>query len=354
MGNVPEPLEFDPRIYQDIRETLAAARRKTCAAVNEAMVSAYWEIGRQIVEAQGERAEYGKRLLEYLAERLTKEFGKGFDATNLRKMRQFYLTFEKRDALRPELSWTHYRLIMRAPTEKQRLFYMNEAADEGWSSRQLERQINSSYYERLLASRAKETSGDVEETRTVETIIEAENVFKDPYVLEFLDLRQDAAVSESDLESALIARLQDFMLELGRGFSFVARQKRVSDDADHYYIDLVFYNYILKCFVLIDLKTGRLSPQDVGQMDFYVRLYDDQYRLPGDNPTVGIILCARKNDAVAKYSALADKGNLMASQYLTCLPSEEELAKRLEYERALLENESLKRRIEDAEEGESE
>lgn len=350
MGNVPEPLEFDPRIYQDIRETLAAARRKTCVAVNEAMVTAYWEIGRQIVEAQGERAEYGKRLLAYLAERLTKEFGKGFTERNLYQMKQFYCAFPKVHALRAELSWTHYRLIMRLPTEKQRLFYMNEAADEQWSSRQLERQINTSYYERLLASRSKDQQGADKDIRVAEPVTRAGTVFKDPYVLEFLDLKQEASVSESDLEHALIERLQDFMLELGRGFSFVARQKRISDDADHYYIDLVFYNYVLKCFVLIDLKTGKLSPQDVGQMDFYVRLYDDQFRLPGDNPTVGIILCAQKNDTVAKYSALADRGNLMASQYVTCLPSEEELAERLEYERSLLEAEGLKRRIEESEE----
>ncbi len=349
MGNIPEPLEFDPHIYDDIRETLAAARRKTCIAVNEAMVNAYWEIGRQIVEAQGERAEYGKRLLEYLAARLTREFGKGFDATNLRKMRQFYLAFEKRDALRLELSWTHYRLIMRLPTEKQRAFYMNEAADEQWSSRQLERQISTSYYERLLASRHDEKHCAIDRASASVSIPAVDNVFKDPYVSEFLDLKQDASVSENDLEHALIERLQDFMLELGKGFSFVARQQRISDDADHYYIDLVFYNYVLKCFVLIDLKTGKLSPQDVGQMDFYVRLYDDQRRLPGDNPTVGIILCAQKNDTVAKYSALADKNTLMASQYVTCLPSEEELAERLAYERKLLEAEQLKTIIEESE-----
>ena len=330
--------EFDPSIYDNIRETLEEAHSKTRAAVNEAMVSAYWEIGRQIVEAQGERAEYGKRLIGYLSERLTKEFGKGFTKRNLWQMKQFFLAFPIVHAVRAELSWTHYRLIMRLPDEKRRVFYMNEAANEGWSSRQLERQICSSYYERLLASQAEQETAPRGKISRSEPTTKATDIFKDPYVLEFLDLKEDKTLHESDLEQALIDRLQDFMLELGKGFSFVARQKRISDDADHYYIDLVFYNYILKCFVLVDLKTGKLTPQDVGQMDFYVRLYEDQFMLPGDNPPVGIILCAQKNSTVAKYSALSDKNNLFASQYMTYLPTEEELARRIGYERRLLEN----------------
>lgn len=326
--------EFDPSIYNNIRETLEEARRKTRVAVNEAMVTAYWEIGRQIVEAQGERAEYGKRLMRYLSERLTEEYGRGFTERNLQAIRQFYLAFRIPHALRAELSWTHYRLIIRLANEEKRHFYMNEAANEGWSSRQLERQIHSSYYERRLASQGKTR----EKVSQGEPIARADDIFKDPYVLEFLDLKEDKTLHESDLEQALIDRLQDFMLELGKGFSFVARQKRISDDTDHYYIDLVFYNYMLKCFVLVDLKTGKLTPQDVGQMDFYVRLYEDQFMLPGDNPPVGIILCAQKNCTVAKYSALSDKNNLFASQYMTYLPTEEELARQIGYERRLLEN----------------
>lgn len=224
-------------IYNNIRETLEETRSKIRVAVNEAMVTAYWEIGRQIVEAQGERAEYGKRLMKYLSERLTEEFGKGFTVRNLRAMRQFYLAFQKRHAVRAELSWTHYRLIISLPDNKRRSFYRDEAANEGWSSRQLERQIHSSYYERRLASQGQAR----EKVSQSEPIARADDIFKDPYVLEFLDLREDKTLHESDLEQALIDRLQDFMLELGKGFSFVARQKRISDDADHYYIDLVFY-----------------------------------------------------------------------------------------------------------------
>lgn len=339
MGDTSSVFAVDPQIYEDIRETLAEARRKTCVAVNEAMVGAYWEIGRQIVEAQSERAEYGKQLIAYLAEKLTKEFGKGFTQRSLWQMKQFYRSFPKVHALRAELSWTHYRLLMRVPDEKRRMFYMNEAATERWSSRQLERQISTSYYERPLMSQDSGRKRVQQEIHTTTPLTKADDILKDPYVLEFLDIKEPESLQESDLEQALIAKLQEFMLELGKGFSFVARQKHVSDGMRHYYIDLVFYNYYMKCFVLIDLKTGRLTPQDVGQMDFYVRLYDDQYRLPEDNPPIGIILCAEKNVTVAKYSALADGKNLLASQYTTCLPTEDELAARVAYERELLENE---------------
>lgn len=324
--------ELDKGVYENIREVLLTARNKTYSAINDAMVNAYWDIGRQIAEAQGERAEYGKQLMKYLSENLTDEFGKGFTVRNLQQMRQFYFAFQNAHTLCAELSWSHYRLLSRVENRERREFYTQEAASEGWSVRQLDRQINSFYYERLLATRDSKKSEVVNEIRHLEPKTEADGILKDPYVLEFLNLKQDKAYLESELEQALIDKLQEFLLELGKGFSFVARQKRISDNTDHYYIDLVFYNYILKCFVLIDLKTGKLTHQDVGQMDFYVRLFQERYSLPDDNPPIGIILCADKSEAVAKYSVLVDKENLLASKYMLYLPTEEELAHAIEGE----------------------
>ena len=330
----------DDHVYEGIRQTLEKARRRTARAVNAVMVETYWEVGRQLAEAVGERAEYGKHLLPYLSERLTVEFGRGFDVTNLRKMRQFYAAFPKRDALRLELSWTHYRHLMRVQSEDARSWYMDEAAASGWSERELGRQIATECYERLLQTqraRALEDKPSQKEEETQEIAVAcslepAANIFKDPYVLEFVDL-DPAYYLESDLEEALIRSLRDFLLELGRGFAFVGRQQRVSDGGEDYYIDLVFFNYLLNCFVLIDLKTGKLDPRDVGQMDFYRRLFDAQRKPQGANPTVGIILCAEKSETVAKYSALADGNALLAAEYLTHLPSEEELARVLERNR---------------------
>lgn len=322
--------ESAQQTYEDIRGTIVQSRGRALAAVNHEMVCAYWKIGKRIVEEQGERAEYGKRLIEYLSARLTEEFGKGFDRSNLRNMRKFYLAFPIRDALRRELSWTHYRLIMKLKSVEQREFYMHEAADENWSSRQLSRQINAHYFERLLSSSPSCASEARAAAKALVPRARVDEVIKDPYVLDFLDLSEDNRFAEKDLEQAIIDRLQLFLLELGKGFSFVARQKRISDGEDDYFIDLVFYNYHLKCFVLIDLKTGKLTPQDVGQMDFYMRLYEDKFRLPEDNPPIGIILCSNKNKTVARYSALADSKGLFASEYVLYLPSEEELANEVE------------------------
>lgn len=322
--------ESAQQAYEDIRATVAQSRGRALAAVNHEMVRAYWEIGKRIVEEQGERAEYGKRLIEYLSERLTKEFGKGFDKRNVHYMKQFYLTFPIVNALRSQLSWTHYRLIMKLKSAEQREFYMNEAANENWSSRQLSRQINSHYYERLLSGASSYQDEVRTEVKALVPRARVDEVIKDPYVLDFLDLPEDNRFAEKDLEQAIIDRLQLFLLELGKGFSFVARQKRISDGEEDYFIDLVFYNYFLKCFVLIDLKTGKLTPQDVGQMDFYVRLYTDKFKLPEDNPPIGIILCSSKNKTVARYSALADNKALFASEYVLYLPSEEELASEVE------------------------
>lgn len=320
----------DETVYQSVRSTLASARTKAAAAVNDAMVSAYWEIGRQIAEAQGDRAEYGKHLMKYLSERLTAEFGKGFTERNLRAMRQLYLAYPIRHTLCAELSWSHYRLIIRIEDPVRRDFYVRSAVEERWTVRQLDRQIHSFYYERLLATRAEGKDKVRQEIQQLEPPTKADDVLKDPYVLDFLELNGNSDFLETDLEQAPMDKLQQFLLELGKGFSFVARQQRISADGDHYYIDLVFYHYILKCFVLIDLKTGKLTPQDIGQMDFYVRLFDDQCTRADDNPTIGIVLCANRNKTVAKYSALADGRGVFASQYVLCLPTEEELSQALE------------------------
>lgn len=310
----------------DIRTLINEARKQVVHTVNTVMVATYWEIGRRIVEEEqngNDRAEYGKYLIKNLAEALTVDFGKGFGETNLKYFRQFYLTFPIRHAVRDELSWTHYRQLIRVENEEARNFYLKEAADCAWSSRQLERQINSFYYQRLLASQNKDIVKKEAEQNNA-SITPAE-VLKDPYILEFLDLKENKDYLEADLESALISQLQDFLLELGKGFSFVARQQRITTEAGkHYYIDLVFYNYLLKCFVLIDLKIGILTPQDVGQMDLYVRLYEKQKRTATDNPTIGIILCSQNDETVVEYSMLAESKQLFASQYKLYLPTEEE------------------------------
>nr|WP_276538469.1 PDDEXK nuclease domain-containing protein [Dehalobacterium formicoaceticum] len=329
--------ELDTNLYQGIRNTLAEARSKAYSAVNSAMVEAYWEIGKQIDKAVGERAEYGKGLLKYLAGQLTAEFGKGFNESSLRRMRQFFKTFPNRAALWHELSWSHYRLLMKLEDDSRREFYGRECVESAWSVRQLERQINSFYYERLLATKKSGVESVKNEIHALEPKTSPDYILKDPYVLEFLDLKENRDYHESDLEQALIDKLQEFLLELGKGFSFVARQKRITIEGDHYYIDLVFYNYILKCFVVIDLKAGKLTYQDIGQIDFYVRYFEDNVKLQGDNPTIGIVLCTDKNDTMAKYSVLSENENLFASKYMLYLPTEEELTHELKREREIIE-----------------
>ncbi|MDR1317295.1 MAG: PDDEXK nuclease domain-containing protein [Spirochaetales bacterium] len=326
-------------VYDSIRATLVAARRKVYSAVNQTMVEAYWDIGRHIMEAQNNsaRAEYGAQLLKYLSERLTGEFGKGFDESSLRRMRQFYQTFPIRATLRHKLSWSHYRLLMKINDLPRREFYLNECAECNWSSRQLERQVTTFYYERILATRKDGRESVKNEIQKTEPKTDPDYILKDPYILEFLDLKENKNYHESELEQAIIDNLQEFLLELGKGFSFVARQKRITIDGDHYYIDLVFYNYILKCFVVIDLKTGKLNYQDIGQIDFYVRYFEENIKRADDNPTIGIVLCSEKNDTMVKYSVLSDNDHLFASKYMLYLPTEEELKKELERERKLIE-----------------
>ena len=326
-------------LYNEIKEILELARSKAYKSVNFAMVEAYWNIGKTIVVKQGGemRAEYGKNLLKELSKQLTKDFGKGFTVTNLKYMRQFYLTFQKRHALRDELSWTHYRLIMRVENENARQFYLDECIAANWSTRQLERQINSFFYERILSSKEKDSVR--EEIFSLEKSKQPEDVIKDPYVLEFLGLKQSATLYEKELEGALIEHLQTFLLELGRGFSFVARQKRITFDGRHFYIDLVFYNYILKCFVLVDLKIGDLTHQDLGQMQMYVNYYTREMIVEGDNPPIGIVLCADKSESVVKYTLPQNNDQIFTSKYKLYLPTEEELRRELELECEHLERE---------------
>jgi len=324
--------------YGKVRETVLTAKNKVYAAVNFTMVEAYWEIGKEIAEAIGDRAEYGKQLLSYLSEQLTVEFGQGFTVRNLRAMRQFYQQFGNRHTLCAELSWSHYRLLMRIEENDRREFYLNECAQENWSVRQLERQINSFFYERLLATRKEGRESVKNEIQTLEPKKGPAYILKDPYILEFLDLQENKDYHESELEQGLIDKLQEFLLELGKGFSLAARQKRITTDGgEHYYIDLVFYNYILKCFVVIDLKAGKLTYQDIGQIDFYVRLFDEKMKQPEDNPTIGLVLCADEDESIVKYSVLSDKENLFASRYKLYLPTEEELKRELERGRRLIE-----------------
>ena len=333
-------IQYD-NIYDEIRETLLNSRNQAYSAVNFALVQAYWHIGRIIVEHEQdgqERAAYGKAVLQALSVRLTEEFGKGFSVRTLQQMKQFYLTFPNTNALRSQLTCTHYRLLLKLEDDKARQWYMNEAVASAWSSRQLERQISTLYYERLLSSSNKEPV--IKEANELMKPLAAEEFIKDPYVLDFLDLKNYPSLHESDLEQALIDKLQEFLLELGRGFCFVARQKLMRYEDEDFYLDLVFYHSILKCYVLIDLKIGKLTHGDVGQMDSYIRMFDNLYKNVDDNPTIGLILCSQKNEAIVQYSVLNDAKQVFASKYKLTLPTVEELRREIEQERKRIEKNS--------------
>ena len=327
-------------LLTDIAAVIQQSRQQVQQAVNSAMVQCYWQIGRLIVEheQQGQaRAVYGKQQLQTLSEQLTAEFGKGFDARNLRNMRAFFLVYPNWNAVRTELSWTHYRTLLRVDNPDARNWYQREAIEQYWSARALERQIDKLYYERLLSSQDKapvrgEAEQKIAEENRQEQQLRPHDVLHDPYILDFLNLPSQQLL-ESDLEQGLLDNLQAFLLELGKGFAFVARQQRIRTEDQDFYIDLVFYHFKLKCFLLIDLKLGKLTHQDVGQMDSYVRIYDQQQRAADDNPTIGLILCSQKSEAVVKYSVLTDSEQLFAAKYLPYLPSEEELKRELEQER---------------------
>ena len=379
-------------LFQRVVSILDQARTNVVRSVNSHMVLAYWLIGREIVqELQGgdERAEYGKQVIENLSARLTEKYRKGFSATNLKYFRLFYQAYpdrwagirhpagdesatgenrhplgrestdaetlhrtggelipatkghplgdESRQGFSALLSWSHYRALMRVQDDEARSFYEREAAECGWTKAQLERQIQSSYFQRIVANRGKAGLIAADRERLPGEPTPAAAILKTPYVLEFLGLPDSPNLHESELEQAIIDNLQSFLLELGKGFSFVARQKQIRFDDDDFYIDLVFYNFILKCFLLIDLKIGKLTHRDVGQVDGYVRLFEDRFKVPGDNPTIGLILCSDKGEAVAKYSVLNEGRQIFASKYLQFLPSEQELTLEIERERKLIE-----------------
>lgn len=330
-------------LINEIRKILISSRAQVQSSINSTMVQTYWHIGKTIVEDEqkGEkRAEYGKKQLSQLATQLTDEFGRGFDVTNLRKMRQFYLTFPIQDSVSLKLSWTHYRTLMRIEKKTARDWYAQEAIANNWSARALERQISKLYYERLLSSsEKKEIVAEANQNIEKYQLTDVKNYLRDPYVFDFLNLPSESLL-ESNIEQALIENLQQFLLELGRGFAFVSRQQRLCVEDQDFYIDLVFYNFRLKCFLLIDLKLGKLSHQDVGQMDTYVRIYDKYHKGEDDNPTIGLILCSQESQAVAKYSVLADSQQLFSSKYLPYLPSVEELQKELLRERKLIRGEA--------------
>jgi predicted nuclease of restriction endonuclease-like (RecB) superfamily len=363
-------------LFDRVAAILERARASVVRSLNSEMVLAYWHIGREIVHLlQGgdDRAGYGKGLIDELSFRLTSRYGKGYSATNLRYFRTFYqiyadrvpeirhgdggefgapqirhtacgvledlsLAVQEADPLRgfsSFLGWSHYRTLMKVDSRPERLFYEIEAEKEGWTVATLERQIHSLLFARLLKSRDK--AGALELASRGQVLQKPVDSIRDPYVLDFLNLPDGRLLHESDLEAAIIDQLQEFLLELGKGFAFVSRQKRLSFEDSHLYVDLVFYNTILKCFVLIDLKIGKLTHQDVGQMDGYVRLFDDQWTTEGDNPTVGLILCAEKNEAVARYSVLSENRQIFAAKYVKYLPTEEELRQELQRERRLIE-----------------
>ncbi len=322
-------------LLSEIRHIIEQSRQRVHQTVNSEMVQAYWHIGRVIVEdeQQGQqRAAYGKQQLQHLSEQLTRDYGKGFDVSNLRNMRRFYQSFPIRDTLCLELSWSHYRVLLRLENPRARDWYKQETLEQNWSVRALERQIGVLYYERLLASQDHAAVEQEAKANTRQLSTRPEDYLRDPYVLDFLNLPSQSFL-ESELEQGLIDNLQHFLLELGKGFAFVARQQRISTDDQDFYIDLVFYNFKLKCFLLIDLKLGKLTHQDVGQMDSYVRIYDRHKKGEDDNPTIGLILCSQKSETIAKYSVLADNQQLFAAKYLPYLPTEDELRFELERER---------------------
>lgn len=318
-----------------LRDLIAQARQQALRAVDMVQVRTSWQLGRHIVEFEQNgrtRAAYGAGLLAQLATQLTAEFGKGFDASNLYKMTRFYRQFPKLDAVSLNLSWTHYRLLMRLDDPLARDWYVKEAAGQNWSTRQLERQMGTLYYERLLASKDRQAVLEEAQVNLADLSESPREFVRDPVMLEFLGLAGSGRLLESKLEDALIGNLQAFLLELGKGFAFVARQQRISTESKDFYVDLVFYNHLLKCFVLFDLKTRELTHENIGQMDMYVRLYDDQRRGADDNPTVGIILCASKDETVVRYSVLHGNEQLFASKYKLILPSELELRAELDRE----------------------
>lgn len=330
-------------IVADACTIIDGAREFSQRAVNVALVRRNWLLGRRIAEEElggKERAEYGREVIKELSRELTLRYGKGFEQRNLYRFVQFYRTYPQilsspMTKTRGLLTWTHYITLLKVTDPAARLWYEQEALSEGWSVRTLQRNISTLYYQRLLMSQVKEPV--VAEMREKAAEYERSHLefVKNPVIAEFLGVPQDKSFAETDLEEAILSNLQTFLMELGKGYAFVARQQRIHADPDDYYVDLVFYNYILKCFVLIDLKTGKITHQDIGQMDMYVRMYDDLRRQPDDNPTLGIILCTETNETIARYSVLHDSKQLFMARYELCLPSEEELRAEIEHQKEM-------------------
>lgn len=313
-------------VIPDIKAIIAASKDKAIRAVDNERTLMYWYIGQRIFEEEQDgkdRADYGTYLIKFLSQQLQPEYGSGFSVRQLERYRQFYRMFPIASALRTQLSWTQYKFLLAIENQYKREFYVAESVKNNWTSRQLERQINSSLYERLLISNDKESVLAVAKNEKLPS--DAKEIIKDPMYLEFLGLKREAAYYERDLESAIITHLQDFLLELGNGFSFVARQKRIHIDGDEFFTDLVFYNRILQCFVIVEIKTDKLTHQDIGQLQMYVNYYDRVEKLPRENPTIGILLCANKNDGVVKFTLPLNEKNIVASQYKLYLPTEQQL-----------------------------
>ena len=317
----------------DIKRIIQEGRLKAYSSISAIMTQTYWNVGKRIVEQEQQgkaRAEYGTHLIDLLSAELTEDFGDGFSARYLRQFRKFYIVFPDSEIWKtcfPNLTWSHFLTVLRVTDETACRWYIETASKEMWSVRTLSRNISTQYYERHFATPA------IAEKKTKE--ISAPEILKNPFVAEFLGFKTDDNFSETDLESAIISHLKDFLLEMGRGFAFIARQQHIHTDAEDYYIDLVFYNIILKCYVLIDLKKGKIRHQDVGQMDMYVRMYDELKRTEGDNPTIGIVLCSETDEAIAKYSVLNNNDQLYATKLMTFMPSEDQLRAEIEHQKEI-------------------
>jgi len=335
MNKDNELIDIQPS-YDDIRKRIIKARSRIYSTMNEETIDSCWYIGKTIVDLQkgNSRAEYGKQIIKSLSEKLTKEFGSGFSMQNLRKMRQFYEAFPIRSTVSSELSWSHYMELIRIVRVEERNFYYNEAISSNWSVRELQRQKDTMLYDRLLLPGDKEKIKELSEKGQI--IKKPEDIIRNPYILEFSGLKENSKYLETDLEKALLAHLSEFLLELGKGFSFVGSQQRINLDGDYFYPDLVFYNRLAKCFVIIDLKIGKLTHQDIGQMQMYVNYYKKTQMIDGENEPIGILLCAKKNDTVVEMT-LGDNKNIYTSKYLTYIPTKEELIAEVESQRAILE-----------------
>lgn len=341
-GNVLNNLDKINDFVSEVRKIIADGRRDAYSAVSQAMIWTYWNVGKRIVEQEQKgktRADYGSMLLKLLSQELTSEFGSGFSARNLRNFRQFYLCFPTLTEIWhtrvPNLAWSHFRELLRVDNPEARNWYLNEAANENWSVRTLERNISTQYYFRLLSSQNKKSVTDEMKKKNVPLKVDPTEFVKNPVVAEFLGLAPNSDFSETHLESAIITHLQKFLLELGKGFAFVARQQHIRTETQDFFIDLVFYNVALKCYVLFELKIGKLAHQDIGQMDMYRRMYDELKRTEGDNPTIGVILCSDLDKSVVKYSILNEGKQLFAAKYLTYLPTEEELTREIERQKQI-------------------